>query len=148
MPTKPMEETISYLLAQVCKAHRAAANEALNEVGLHVGQEMVLYSLWNECGVTQSDLAKNLCIEAPTVTRMLQRMERAELIERCTDTTDGRISRVHVTEKGRALKATIEQAWQTLEAKALANFPLEERLLLRRMLIQMYHNLTTNSGPA
>jgi len=47
MSTKPIEETISYLLAQVCKAHRAAANEVLSETGLHVGQEMMLYSLWS-----------------------------------------------------------------------------------------------------
>ncbi|CAN5442886.1 MarR family winged helix-turn-helix transcriptional regulator [soil metagenome] len=136
-----MEETISYLLAQVCKAHRAAANEVLSETGLHVGQDLMLYSLWKECGLTQSDLAKQLCVEAPTVTKMLQRMERAELIERCVDTEDGRVSRVHITEKGRALKTTIEQAWQQLEAKTLANFTLEERLLLRRMLMHMYDNL-------
>jgi MarR family transcriptional regulator, organic hydroperoxide resistance regulator len=148
MSTKPMEETISYLLAQVCKAHRAAANEVLAEEGLHVGQELVLHRLWHECGMTQSDLAKHLCVEAPTVTRMLQRMERAKLIERCVDTEDGRVSRVHVTEKGRALKGTIEQAWQTLEAKVLADFTVEERLLLRRMLIHVYDNLTTSSASA
>ncbi len=141
-----MQETISYLLAQVCKAHRAAANVGLSEAGLYVGQEMMLYSLWNECGLTQSDLAKQLCVEAPTVTKMLQRMERAELIERCVDTEDGRVSRVHITEKGRALKGTIEQAWQTLEAKTLAGFTLEERLLLRRMLMHMYENLATNNS--
>ncbi len=142
-----MQETISYLLAQVCKAHRAAASAVLSEAGLHVGQEMMLYSLWTECGLTRSDLAKQLCVEAPTVTKMLQRMERAELIERRVDVEDGRISRVHITEKGRALKGTIEQAWQTLEAKAFADFTSEERLLLRSMLMHLYENLTTNDSP-
>lgn len=139
-----MEETISYLLAQVCKAHRVAANEALSETGLHVGQEMMLHRLWNECGLTQSDLARQLCVEAPTVTRMLQRMEQSELIERAVDTEDGRVSRVHVTEKGRALKGEIEQSWQKLETKALGGFTVEERLLLRRMLMHLYDNLTAN----
>lgn len=148
MATKPIEETLSYLLVQICKAHRAAANEFLAEAGLYAGQELVLSSLWHTCGLTQSDLAKQLCIEAPTVTRMLQRMERAELIARCTDEEDARISRVHVTEKGQALKTPIEEAWERLEAKVLTDFTLEERVLLRRMLMHLYKNLVTESVSA
>ncbi len=148
MTTKPLEETISYQLVQLCKAHRAAANEILAETGLYVGQEMVLCSLWQTCGLTQSDLAKQLCVEAPTITRMLQRMERAGLIARCTDDEDARISRVHITEKGQALKTTIEEAWEKLETKALAGFTLEEQLLFRRMIKHMVQNLTVENVSA
>ena len=148
MTTKPLEETISYQLVQLCKAHRAAANEILAEAGLYVGQEMVLCSLWQTCGLTQSDLAKQLCVEAPTITRMLQRMERAGLIARCTDDEDARISRVHITEKGQALKTTIEEAWEKLETKALAGFTLEEQLLFRRMIKHMVQNLTVENVSA
>ena len=148
MTTKPLEETLSYQLVQLCKAHRAAANEILAEAGLYVGQEMVLCSLWQTCGLTQSDLAKQLCVEAPTITRMLQRMERAGLIARCTDDEDARISRVHITEKGQALKTTIEEAWEKLETKALAGFTLEEQLLFRRMIKHMVQNLTVENVSA
>jgi len=37
---KPIPETISYLLAQVCKAHRGKGQELLSELDLHLGQEM------------------------------------------------------------------------------------------------------------
>jgi len=148
MTTKPLEETISYQLVQLCKAHRAAANEILVETGLYVGQELVLCSLWQTCGLTQSDLAKQLCVEAPTITRMLQRMERAGLIARCIDDEDARVSRVHITEKGQALKTTIEEAWEKLETKALAGFTLEEQLLFRRMIKHMVQNLTVENVSA
>ena len=41
----PLPETLSYLLAQVCKLHRQQADDLLSEIGLHVGQEMVLCAL-------------------------------------------------------------------------------------------------------
>lgn len=141
MSPQPIEESIGYLLAQVCKAHRHAANAALGEAGVHVGQEMVLMQLWQQGGMTQTELAEQLCVEAPTVTRMLQRMERADLISRCPDPDDARIQRVHVTEQGEALRQSIEQAWTTVETNLLTGFSLEERLLLRRFFAQMLQNL-------
>jgi hypothetical protein len=47
-------ETTGYLLARVCKAHRGSVGDALAEVGLHVGQEMVLLHLWQRDGLTPS----------------------------------------------------------------------------------------------
>ncbi len=136
-----MQESIGYLLAQVCKAHRNKANAELGEVGVHVGQEMVLLQLWQQDGVTQSELATDLCVEAPTVTRMLQRMERADLIERRSDPDDARVSRVYLTEQGIAAQSAIQEAWQRLEERTVATLTLEERVILRRLLIQLQQNL-------
>lgn len=136
-----MDGSIGYLLAQLCKGHRNAVNSALDEVGLHVGQEMLLGRLWQEDGISQSDLAGQLCIEAPTATRMLQRMESHQLIERRSDPDDARLSRVYLTDKSRALREPVEAAWQRVEARLTANLSLEERLLLRRLLQQMLTNL-------
>ena len=138
---KPMEETISFLLAQVCKAHRGAANHLLSEFGLHAGQEMVLLSLWRQCGMTQSQLAEELCVEAPTLTRMVQRLEKAELLARCGDADDARVSRVHITAKGRALQEPVAAVWNQLDVQTLQSFTLEERVLLRRLLLQVQQNL-------
>jgi len=145
MPPQRLEETISYLLAQICRAQRSAANNGLSELGLHVGQELLLHRLWHECGLTQTELAEQLCVEAPTVTRMLQRMERAALVERAADTEDGRVSRVHVTDKGRALQAEVEAIWNQLEDKVIAGLTVEEKLLLRRLLLQVQQNLNADS---
>ena len=50
----PLPETMSFLLAQVCKLHRQLADELLNEIELHVGQEMVLCALWEKEGAPRS----------------------------------------------------------------------------------------------
>ena len=141
-------ETTGYLLARVCKAHRGSIGDALAEVGLHVGQEMVLLHLWQRDGLTPSELAEALGVEPPTVTNMLSRMERAGLLKRCRDPEDARCTRVYLTEQGRELREPVERCWEAVEEHALSRVTAEEEALLRDLLVRLHDNLTRkpNSG--
>jgi MarR family transcriptional regulator, organic hydroperoxide resistance regulator len=134
-------ESLGYLMVQICKAHRNKAQELLTEIGLHVGQEMLLMQLGIGDGLTQSELADEICVQPATLTRSLDRLSRSGLVERRVDTEDQRVSRVYLTEAGRALGQSIEQVWDDLEALSFANLTGEERVLLRRLLLQVYANL-------
>lgn len=103
---------------------------------------MILRQLWPADGLTQSELADRLCIQAATVTKMVQRMEQTQLIERRGDPEDQRVSRVYLTDQGRALLQPYEEAWATLEQYLIEGLSLEERVLLRRLLMQLRDNLT------
>jgi MarR family transcriptional regulator, organic hydroperoxide resistance regulator len=135
-------ETTGYLLARVCKAHRGSVGDALAEVGLHVGQEMVLLHLWQRDGLTPSELAEALSVEPPTVTNMLSRMERAGLLKRCRDPEDARCTRVYLTEQGRELRVPVERCWEAVEEHALSGVTAEEEALLRDLLVRLHDNLT------
>lgn len=141
MPEITINQTISYLLAQICKAHRSAASDILAEVGLHAGQEIFLLQLWQQDGLTQTQLADSMCVQPPTVNKMLNRMESAGLVTRRQDAEDSRVSRVYLTDKSRDLQDAVKEIWTRLESRTLANFTLEERVLLRRLLLQMHANL-------
>ncbi|MDZ4721220.1 MAG: MarR family transcriptional regulator [Roseiflexaceae bacterium] len=136
-----MQETISFALSQAGKAHRAAVDTALRAFHIHVGQEMILMRLWEQEGQTQTQLAEQLCVEPPTVTRMIQRMETEGLLERRPDPEDARIQRVFLAPSGRALRQQIEACWDQVEAATVAGFTMEERMLLRRLLLQVRDNL-------
>ncbi len=140
-----IEETISkstgYLIAQACKRHRKKAGELLAALDMHVGQEMFLLQLWNQDGQTQSELAQGLGVEPATVTRVLDRMACTGWVKRAKDSADRRVSRVYLTAEGRALQGPVQETWQTLEKLTMANFSVEERLLLRRFLHQLVDNL-------
>ena len=142
---KPIGETTGYLLARACKAHRGRVGTALGEIGLHVGQEMVLSQLWRQDGLTPSELAGALGVEPPTVTNMLSRMQRAGLLERCRDPEDARCTRVVLTQKGRELRRPVEHRWATVEERTLAGITAEEEALLRRLLARVQSNLTRGS---
>jgi len=134
-------ESLGYLMVQICKAHRNKAQELLAEIGLHVGQEMLLMHLRIGDGLTQSELAEEICVQPATLTRSLDRLSRSGLVERRVDAEDQRVSRVYLTEAGRALGQSIERVWDELEVLSFANLTGEERILLRRLLLQVYANL-------
>lgn len=141
MKQAEIEERLSYLLARICHAHRNMVQAELSKLGLHVGQEMFLLRLWEQDGISLSDMADGLCVQQATVTRMVGRIESAGLVTRCKDPGDQRVSRVYLTEKGRNLLQPVAEMWVEVETRMLANFTLEERVLLRRFLLQLYSNL-------
>ena len=142
MPDRaPLPETMGYLLAQVCKLHRQRADDLLNEIGLHVGQEMVLCALWEKEGVTQAELGEHLAVQPATVTNALRRLERKGLVQRESDADDQRVSRVFPTAEGRRLKEKVEEQWSRLERASFAGINARERDVLRRLLSRVHDNL-------
>ena len=134
-------QTTTYLMVRVAKAQRGLVSAALTGMNLHIGQERLLMELWQQDGLTQTELAERLCIEPPTLTKMLSRLEKTELVEKRKDIEDARICRIFLTEKGYSLQQPITDFWLNLEETVLANLSLEERLLFRRLLMQIYDNL-------
>ena len=128
-------------MVKVAKAQRALVSNALTDLDLHIGQERLLMELWNEDGLTQTELAIRLCIEPPTLTKMLSRLEKTELLEKRKDESDARISRIYLTEKGHSFEKPVTELWSNIEATILDRLSLEERLLFRRLLMQIYENL-------
>ena len=137
----PLPETMSYLLAQVCKLHRQRADDLLNEIGLHVGQEMVLCALWEREGVTQAELGEHLAVQPATVTNALRRLERKGLVKRTSDADDQRVSRVFPTTEGRRLRGEVEERWSRLEQASFAGITARERDLLQGLLSRIRDNL-------
>ena len=137
----PIKENTSFVLAKVCKAHRAYVGGLLAEHGLHVGQEMVLLELWQDNGLRGGELAVRLGVKPPTVTKMLRRLEDCDLIERRRDPADARSFLVYLTEMGRALEEPVARCWSQTEETALAGLSDDERETFRKLLIRVRSNL-------
>ncbi|HEV2094060.1 MAG TPA: MarR family transcriptional regulator [Rubrobacter sp.] len=133
----PVKETTGFALAKVCKAHRGNVGGMLAEVGLHVGQEMVLVELWQADGLRGGELACRLGVEPPTVTKMLRRLEDCGLVERRPDPADARSFRVHLTEKGRGLGDPVLRCWERAEERTFAGLDPAERRELGRLLTKV-----------
>ena len=139
---RQIQDYLGYQLFQVGRMHRQRAEEALNTLGLHAGQEMTLFQLWIEEGLSQAHLAACMGVEPPTATKMLQRMEQAELIERRTDPLDARVTRVYLTERGRSLEQPVLAVWKELETQTVVGLSATEQALLSRLLMQVSANLS------
>ncbi|MCI0711342.1 MAG: MarR family transcriptional regulator [Chloroflexi bacterium] len=139
--SKHLQDYVGFRIIQFIKAHRKLAEAAFSEVGLYPGQEMILFELWEEEGLTQSQLAENVCVEPPTVTKTLQRLERAGIVERRQDVEDARVSRVYLTPEGAALRDQVQQMWDDLEAMTIKGLTDAEKALLLRLIEQITKNL-------
>lgn len=139
-------ESLDFLLGNICHLHHSRVHKLLESLGLYRGQPPVLRVLWNQEGPTQTELAEHLKITPATMTKMLQRMEKAGFIQRKTDPEDQRISRVYLTENGRAVQNEVEAVFLQIEKETFAGFTQEERVQLRRFLLQMRQNLLEATG--
>jgi MarR family transcriptional regulator, organic hydroperoxide resistance regulator len=137
-----VEPEIGPLLVQICRAQRNLASAALDALDMHVGQEHLVYRLAAEEGVSQSQLAGALCLDASTVTKMLLRLERDGVVTRRADANDARVQRVYLTPRGKTLVKPALDVWSELEARITQGMSQAEVLLLRRLLLQVLGNLS------
>lgn len=89
--------------------------------GLDITPEQwtVLIFLWEKDGVTQQELCNATFKDKPSMTRLIDNMERQHLVVRISDKKDRRTNLIHLTKDGKALEEQV---------RALANEALQEAL--------------------
>lgn len=109
---------------------------------LHAGQEIFLQQVLQRKGITLNELTENMEVAPATVTRMAERLEKNGFLKKEKCTFDQRVVQVYLTEKGEDAATQItEKAWNLLEQQIVKNLSLEERMLLKRLLMQVLENL-------
>ncbi|WP_396448713.1 MarR family winged helix-turn-helix transcriptional regulator [Actinomadura sp.] len=83
------------------------------------------------------ELAAALAVEAPHVTRQVQRLERAGYVVQVADPDDGRCRRVALSGSGRDAVASIRASGRRWIAGALAAWPPGDRERLARLVHRM-----------
>jgi DNA-binding HxlR family transcriptional regulator len=79
---------------------RACFDMRSQETGLTLTRARVLFALSRRGSLNQKELAQELEIETPTLVRILDGMEKQQLIERRMGGSDRRVKEIHVTPEG------------------------------------------------
>ena len=125
------EATVSFAVFSLARSHRVVAAGLLSPLGLHPSQEILLMRLWQHDGQSQKDLTRCLGIDQSTVARTVQRMESGGLVSRLASVTDGRVSLVYLTDRGRTLREGVTEAWKALEQRtSSALTPAEQEIFI------------------
>jgi DNA-binding MarR family transcriptional regulator len=111
--------------------------------GGHPGQAGCLWALGTREGISQRELAEMVHLAPPTVTAMLQKMEKAGLIERTDDVEDQRITRIRLTETGRSLDHDLRAAHGEYIAATIGSMSEHDRRELVRLLGLLSGNIKT-----
>lgn len=132
---------VSNALIRATRLHMMRARQLLHGLGLHTGHELLLMHLWDSGPQRQADLAAEFDTDSASMTRTVQRLERAGFVRRRPDPDDGRATLVESTLAGLALRGRIEQLWTELEADTVGNMAAVQRRQLLRGLQQLETNL-------
>ena len=99
---------------QLCFSLYAATNSItryyrfyLKEIGITYPQYLVLITLWETNTTTASEISSTLKLDLPTITLILQKLERMEFISRARSLDDNRIVTVTLTKKGHEIEKVI-----------------------------------------
>jgi len=141
-------ESLDRLFAEICRLKHGRVHTLYEALGLYRGQPRMLRVLWDQEGLTHTELSRQLQVQPATITKMLQRMEKAGFVVRRHDPDDQRVSRVYLTQAGRAVRDDVQQVWRRLEEEAFAGFSEEERVQLRQFFLRIRANLMQVSGGA
>ncbi|MDE1150734.1 MAG: MarR family transcriptional regulator [Azospirillaceae bacterium] len=72
-------------------------------------------------GMRQGVLADHVGVEGPSLVRLVDMLEKDDLVERHTDARDRRVKTLHLTPKGRALAGRLDDALDDMRRRLLAD---------------------------
>ncbi|MEO2038363.1 MAG: MarR family transcriptional regulator [Martelella sp.] len=98
------DSSAGYLANHLARLLERGLAARIRPLGLTTGTFPALLELWENDGLTQKQLVERLDIEQATMANTLSRMERDGLIRREKDPGDGRVQRIRLTERARALR--------------------------------------------
>lgn len=90
---------------------------------------------------TQAELAERLLVDAPAVSRLVDRLEEEGLVKRCAG-EDRRCVRLQVTEASRAEIAVLDEESRRLDEDAARYLTPEEMAELKRLLEKLQAGLS------
>ncbi len=128
---------INFLLSSSQNTVFKYFSKRLSEYGITPAQYGVLNCLWQYGDISPSKIREILNLEASSVSGILDRMQKSELIERHIDQANQRAVIVSPTHKSMAIKDGVEAIVDEMNHKFLEPFSDEERVLLKKMLISI-----------
>jgi DNA-binding MarR family transcriptional regulator len=127
--------------ASTAIARRMQKNFKQSGIDITIEQWSVLYHLWKEDGMSQQALCDATFRDKPSITRLVDNLEKLQLVKRVPSKEDRRINLICLTPEASALQAqTMELANQTLN-EALAGVTHGQIEIAKEVLQQVYENL-------
>ncbi|ACJ28616.1 Transcriptional regulator, MarR family [Shewanella piezotolerans WP3] len=121
-------ESLSYLVSHLNVDLQNALDQRLKRYDLDIKLWPVLFSLWQEEGVTQTELSKRCDVANYTMTRLLDQLQQQQLITRQQDLDNRRAFNIYLTNNGKALEQDLIREAERVNEMFLENLTVEEQV--------------------
>jgi len=136
-------ELYSFITGKASIAIARRLQKKFNGAGLNltIEQWSVLYHLWKTDGISQQELCKATFRDKPSITRLVDNLEKAGLVKRVASENDRRINCIYLTKQAQKLQQqSMDIAEETLN-EALDTVDPEKIEICKQVLQVVYDNL-------
>ena len=130
-----------HLIHQLSRQLHKSLNEALQPFSLYSAQWSVLFVLKMKGTLTQSELCDYLSVEAPPMTRTIQRLIKQGYVKQIPGKEDKRVKHIVLTEQALSEYPKWEKAVLKMNESLLAHFSKSQQEELTRLLLEFSHQL-------
>jgi DNA-binding MarR family transcriptional regulator len=135
------KDRLAHIVREAARAYTRDLTARLAREGVSFSNWAFLRILWAKDGLTQRELSDQAGVMEPTTATALKTMAELGLVERRRQAHNRRNLYVHLTPKGRALRAKLEPLAIEVNKAAVRNVPAADVAACRRTLVAILSNL-------
>ena len=136
-----MKDRLAHVVREAARALTRDLTARLAAHGVSFGHWAFLRILWENDGLTQRELSERAGVMEPTTAAALKAMEELGYVERRQLPENRKNVYVHLTPKGRALRARLEPLAVAVNKAAVRNVAAGDVAACRRTLLALLENL-------
>ena len=140
------QNSIGYLIRRIHKLGLSRVEADFADLEITFTQWAVLALLHSGIANTCGGLARNLGHHSGAMTRVLDQLEERALLQRVQDPEDRRVTKLHVTDEGRAMIAARGRRVMGIWNEYLEGFDRQEVLALIELLTRLLGRLEFLEG--
>jgi len=137
----PFEDRLIFLISKVYQKVITNLQKAFSEAGVEVTpvQAMLLFYLQKKDGSSLTEISSGLLLENPTVTGLIDRLEKSGYVKRSDHPKDRRVYLVYLTEKGNKTAKKALPVVKRLNEQIKEGYSREEIESFKKVLIGAFN---------
>lgn len=136
-----IEDRFIFLISKVCQKLLINLQKAFSESGVEVTpiQVMLLFFLQKNDGSSLTQISQGLMLENPTVTGLIDRLEKSGYVKRSDHPNDRRVYLIHLTEKGKKVASKALPIVKRLNEQIKEGYSEEEMEGFKKVLMGAFN---------
>lgn len=137
------QDFYSLLTGRTPQAFNRVLNKNFRQNGVELTKEQwsILAVLWENDGCSQQYLADKSFRDRPSVTRLIDNMEKDGLVDRKPDVNDRRSNLIFLTKKGKQIQEKVMNLVNATVEESIKGISVENIVTVKEVFHKIYQNL-------
>jgi len=144
MPEYKLDESFGFLVGRSSRLFNNYLNKRFQKNGFNVTTEQwsILVQLWSRNGQTQQEIVVDSFKDKATITRLINALEKRNLVVRVPAVTDKRSNIVYLTQRGKELQGQLMKITLEVLMESQKDIQLEDMITCKNVLRKVFSNLS------